>query len=73
MKSIPVSLVRPPIRALFGVNEVEAVINKLVGEKNGVEYKEKEGIVIRYFEHHFIPFDQYYGRQHKYLIGQFGN
>lgn len=48
-----------PIRALFGVNEVEAVINKLVGEKNGVEYKEREGIVIRYFENQFIPLDQY--------------
>lgn len=48
-----------PIRALFGVNEVEAIINKLVGENNGVEYKEREGIVIRYFENQLIPLDQY--------------
>jgi len=48
-----------PIRALFGVNEVEAVINKLVGEKNEVEYTQREGIVIRYFENQFIPLDQY--------------
>ncbi|MBT7040942.1 MAG: ATP-grasp domain-containing protein [Bacteroidetes bacterium] len=48
-----------PIRALFGVNEVEAVINKFVGKKNGGEYKEREGIVIRYFENQFISLDQY--------------
>ncbi len=48
-----------PIRALFGVNEVEAVIKRLLGEKDYGEYKEKEGVVLRYFENEFIPLDRY--------------
>lgn len=48
-----------PIRALFGVNEVEAVVKRIMGTNNGNEYKEREGVVIRYFENQFIPWDQY--------------
>jgi carbamoyl-phosphate synthase large subunit len=48
-----------PIRALFGVNEVEAVIRKLTGLKFKSAYTEKEGVVIRYFENQYIPWDQY--------------
>lgn len=48
-----------PIRALFGVNEVEAVIRKLTGLKIKGAYTEKEGVVIRYFENQYIPWDQY--------------
>ncbi len=48
-----------PIRALFGVNEVEAVIKKLLDEEHNYNYKEKEGVVIRYFENEFVPISQY--------------
>ena len=48
-----------PIRALFGVNEVEAVIQKLTGVAAKSEYTEKEGVAIRYFENQYIPWDQY--------------
>jgi len=48
-----------PIRALFGVNEVEAVVNRIMGTKTESEYNEKYGVVIRYFENQFIPLDQY--------------
>ncbi len=49
-----------PIRALFGVNEVKAVITKLTGAEHvSEEYKEKEGVVIRYFENQFIPWNEY--------------
>ena len=48
-----------PIRAQFGVNEVEAVIKKLIGIENDVKYKEKEGVVIRYFENQYISPDKY--------------
>ena len=48
-----------PIRALFGVNEVEAVINRIMGTTTRNEYKEKDGVVIRYFENQFVPWDQY--------------
>ena len=48
-----------PIRALFGVNEVEAIVNRLLGTKTESEYKEKDGVVIRYFENQFIPWKQY--------------
>jgi len=47
------------IRALFGVNEVEAVIQKLTGNEIVFEYKEKEGVVIRHFENQYIPLDKY--------------
>ena len=39
-----------PMRKLFGVNEVEAVINTLMSLENKSIYKEKEGVVIRYLE-----------------------
>lgn len=48
-----------PIRALFGVNEVEAVIQKLIGATAKSEYMEKEGVAIRYFENQYIPWDKY--------------
>ena len=48
-----------PIRALFGVNEVEAVIKNLSAAEPKGQYKEKEGVVIRYFDNQYIPFDQY--------------
>lgn len=48
-----------PIRALFGVNEVEAVIRKLTGVSAKSEHTGKEGVAIRYFENHYIPWDKY--------------
>ena len=48
-----------PIRALFGVNEVEAVVKKLTGAESDSEYKEKDGVVIRHFENYYIPWDKY--------------
>ena len=36
-----------PIRALFGVNEVEAVVNRIMGTKTGNDYKEKDGVVTK--------------------------
>jgi carbamoyl-phosphate synthase large subunit len=48
-----------PIRALFGVNEVEAVIQKLIGVAAKNEYTEIEGVAIRYFENQYIPWDKY--------------
>jgi carbamoyl-phosphate synthase large subunit len=48
-----------PIRALFGVNEVEAVINRIIGEETRSKYKEKDGVVIRYFENQFVPWGRY--------------
>ena len=48
-----------PIRALFGVNEVEAVVKKLTGAESESEYKEKDGVVIRHFENYYIPWDKY--------------
>ena len=38
-----------PIRAIFGVNEVEAVVNRIMNTGIGKKYKEREGVVIRYF------------------------
>ena len=48
-----------PIRALFGVNEVEAVVKKHTDAEPESEYKEKEGVVIRYFENQYISQDKY--------------
>ena len=48
-----------PIRALFNVNEVDAVIRKLTGSKLKSTYKEKKGVVIRYFENQYISRDKY--------------
>ena len=48
-----------PIRAMFNVNEVEAVIRKLTGSKFKSTYKEKEGVVIRYFENQYISRNKY--------------
>jgi carbamoyl-phosphate synthase large subunit len=48
-----------PIRDLFNVNEVDAVIRKLTGSKLDSTYKEKEGVVIRYFENQYISLDKY--------------
>ena len=48
-----------PIRAMFNVNEVEAVIRKLTESKFESAYKEKEGVVIRYFENQYISRDKY--------------
>lgn len=48
-----------PIRALFGINEVEAVIQKLTGAELVSDYKKKEGVVIRYFENQYISWDKY--------------
>ena len=41
------------------VNEVEAVIKNLSAAETKGQYKEKEGVVIRYFDNQYIPFDQY--------------
>ena len=48
-----------PIRALFGVNEVEAVIKKLSGAEAESVYNEKEGVVIRYTDNQYITWDKY--------------
>jgi len=48
-----------PMRKLFGINEVEAVINKLMNLESQSIYEEKEGVVIRYFENQFISKDKY--------------
>ena len=48
-----------PIRALFGVNEVVAVVEKITGLETKNNYHEKEGVVIRYLENYYIPWDKY--------------
>lgn len=48
-----------PMRKLFGVNEVEAVINTLMSLENKSIYKEKEGVVIRYLESQFLSKNKY--------------
>jgi carbamoyl-phosphate synthase large subunit len=48
-----------PIRALFGVNEVLTVIEVAMETGLKVEYRKKEGVVIRYFENQFIPWEKY--------------
>ena len=48
-----------PIRSLFGVNEVEAVVKKLTDDVTESDYMEKTGVVIRYFENQYIPWDKY--------------
>ena len=48
-----------PIRALFGVNEVEALIEKLIGTGVNDDYRKKEGVVIRYLENQYITKDDY--------------
>ena len=48
-----------PIRALFGVNEVENLV-KIVLDKDSVKKnKKKFGVVIRYFEDHIVTLNQY--------------
>jgi len=48
-----------PIRAIFGINEVEAMVNKLTGSLLEKNFKEKNGVVIRYLEDQFIPWNKY--------------
>jgi carbamoyl-phosphate synthase large subunit len=48
-----------PIRALFGVNEVEATIEALMGTSLKGDYVKKEGVVIRYMENQYITKDNY--------------
>ena len=48
-----------PIRALFGINEVEALVQKLIGAVNVIKHEEKEGVVIRYFENQYISLEKY--------------
>ncbi|MBT3879731.1 MAG: ATP-grasp domain-containing protein [Candidatus Scalindua sp.] len=48
-----------PIRALFGVNEVLAVIDAAMETGLKGNYRKKEGVVIRYFESQFIPWEEY--------------
>jgi carbamoyl-phosphate synthase large subunit len=50
-----------PLRALFGVNEVEAVIKKIMKIKDNNKYKKRYGVIIRYFENEFIPWEKYLG------------
>ena len=50
-----------PIRSLFGVNEVEALIEALMSTGLKGKYRKKEGVVVRYFENQFIPWDKYQG------------
>lgn len=48
-----------PIRSLFGINEVEATIKKLMNINMDTHYEEKKGTVIRYFENQYISKDKY--------------
>jgi len=48
-----------PIRAIFGINEVVILLKKLSGYNIDNEYEKKEGVVIRYYENQFIPWNQY--------------
>ena len=42
-----------PFREMFGVNEVEAIINKIIYDKTKI-YSKKYGAIVRYFEEQFI-------------------
>ena len=48
-----------PIRAIFGVNEVEAVVNAILYGKTQIKMTQKEGVVIRYLDNQFITWEQY--------------
>ena len=43
-----------PVRALFGVNEVEATINKIFYDKKTI-FKKKYGLIMRYTSDYFVP------------------
>ena len=53
-----------PIRAIFGVNEVEAVLHAICNEDYDYSYSKIEGVVQRYFENQFISLEKY----NKYLL-----
>ena len=48
-----------PLRAEFGINEVEVVIRKLLGEEPMHNYEERHGVIVRYLENQFISWEQY--------------
>lgn len=48
-----------PIRTLFGVNEVEAVINAILTGNPKFDYNQKDGVVIRHLENQYVTWDQF--------------
>lgn len=48
-----------PIRAILGINEVEAIINATLFSEIIQKSEKREGVVIRYFENQFISWKQY--------------
>jgi len=48
-----------PIRALFGVNEVENIVKKIIDKDSVNVNKKKLGVVIRYFDDQIISLNQY--------------
>ncbi|MFH1581698.1 MAG: ATP-grasp domain-containing protein [Pseudomonadota bacterium] len=50
-----------PIRALFGVNEVEILIRKVLLQEPIGAIGKKHGVVLRYFEDQFVPWVDYEG------------
>lgn len=47
------------IRSLFGVNEVDILLNTVVLKKTPGAIQLRQGVVLRYFEEQFVPFTQY--------------
>ena len=47
------------IRALFGVNEVEILINKLIYKKDPGSVSLKPGVIMRYFEEQYVSSGDY--------------
>ena len=48
-----------PIRALFGVNEVETTIEAALFNNFNQKFIKKPGVVIRYMENEFIEWEDY--------------
>ena len=48
-----------PIRTMFGINEVEVIVNAVLFGKMPQKIKKKRGIVMRYFENQFVSWEQY--------------
>ena len=48
-----------PIRALFGVNEVEATLNAILFNKFDNKFTPKPGVIIRYWENQFVDWNTF--------------
>jgi len=44
---------------MFGINEVEVIVNAVLFGKMPQKIKKKRGIVMRYFENQFVSWEQY--------------